>query len=76
MFTGQSSDTRRLVVAISLSGSAVSFSLTVGEVKNKQQHIQSLISDCNLFINFQMKVTNENKSCKCIHELLVQRMAD
>lgn len=30
-FTGQSSDTRRLVVAISLSGSAVSFSLTAWE---------------------------------------------
>lgn len=33
-FTGQSSDTRRLVVAISLSGSAVNFSLTVDETKH------------------------------------------
>lgn len=32
--TGQSSDTRRLVVAISLSGSAVSFSLTVDEAEH------------------------------------------
>ena len=34
LFTGQSKDTRRLVVAISLSGSAVSFSLTVMEEQN------------------------------------------
>lgn len=37
MFTGQSSDTRRLVVAISLSGSAVSFSLT-GEKRQNTKH--------------------------------------
>ncbi len=42
MFTGQSSDTRRLVVAISLSGSAVSFSLTAEESKT---HTHTRVSE-------------------------------
>lgn len=44
MFTGQSSETRRLVVAISLSGSAVSFSLTA-EAKQKHKNRHTLVSD-------------------------------
>ena len=40
IFTGQSRETRRLVVAISLSGSAVSFSLTGGTRGQERRYIQ------------------------------------
>lgn len=80
MFTGQRSDTRRLVVAISLSGSAVSFSLTAGDKLNTSEHEwatwvseKQKTSSCSPFslhlldYLYKTKVMNEAVFCNSPH---------